>query len=106
MVDTNSVASAIPYDGLIVVGGRPYGANAWLNVSIDLMLTGSEPLMSPATLLRSRSSPLGGRPRAAASSKAKLGAAAKVRPRLASAASSLIHRCGRRTNAVGDIRVR
>ena len=31
MVDTNKVASAIPYDGLIAVGDNPYGANAELN---------------------------------------------------------------------------
>ncbi|SHU46288.1 Uncharacterised protein [Mycobacteroides abscessus subsp. abscessus] len=89
----------------MVVGGSPYGPKASLNLRIEEMLTGSEPLIRPATLLRSSSSPSLGRPRSAASSNAKFGAAAKVRPRCPSAASSLIHRPGRRTNDTGDIRV-
>ena len=64
MVDTNRVASAIPYDGLIEVGGSPYGANAALNVVMASMLTGSEPMII-TTLLRSTSSPGAGRPRCA-----------------------------------------
>src|SRR5690242_15876573 len=46
VVETNRVASAMPYDGLIAVGGSPYGANAALNVSMARMLTGSEPRMT------------------------------------------------------------
>ena len=53
------------------------------------------------TLLRSRVSPSFGRPRAAACSKAKLGAAAKVPAPSETAASSLIHRYGRCTKARG-----
>ena len=64
MVDTNKVASAMPYEGLIAVGGNPYGANAALNVVIASMLTGSEPMII-TTLLRSKSSPGAGRPRCA-----------------------------------------
>ena len=45
MVATNSVASAMPYDGLNAVRGNPYGANALLNVVIASMLTGSEPMI-------------------------------------------------------------
>src|SRR6478672_7503181 len=99
--DTNSVASAMPYEGLIAVFGRPYGANASLNLRIDDVVTGSLPLMRPITLLRSRLSPFFGRPRAAACSNAKLGAAANVPAPSDTAASSLIHRYGRCTNARG-----
>ena len=64
MVDTNKVASAMPYEGLIAVGGNPYGANAAVNVSIASMLTGSDPMII-TTLPRSGSSPGAGRPRCA-----------------------------------------
>ena len=36
MVETNRVASAMPYEGLIAVGGNPYGAKAVLKVSMAL----------------------------------------------------------------------
>ncbi|SKK74628.1 Uncharacterised protein [Mycobacteroides abscessus subsp. massiliense] len=69
------------------------------------MVTGSDPLSRPATLDRSQASPAGGSPRWAASSNAKLGAAANTRPYADSVASCLIQRRGRRTNASGDIKV-
>ncbi|NCL75054.1 hypothetical protein AIIKEEIJ_02504 [Rhodococcus sp. YH1] len=99
--ETNSVASAMPYDGLIAVFGRPYGANASLNLRIEDVVTGSLPLIRPITLLRSRVSPGLGRPRAAACSNAKFGAAANVPAPSETAASSLIHRPGRCTKARG-----
>src|SRR5574340_1133703 len=98
---TNRVASAIPYEGLIAVFGRPYGAKASLNLRIEDVVTGSLPLIRPMTLLRSRVSPSLGRPRAAACSKAKFGAAAKVPAPSETAASSLIQRYGRCTKARG-----
>lgn len=55
---------------------NPYGANASLNLRSDAADTGSLPLRIALTLLRSSGgSPSLGRPRAAACSKAKLGAA-------------------------------
>src|SRR6185295_16732589 len=104
VVDTNSVASAMPYDGLIAVGGSPYGANAALNVSMALMLTGSEPRMT-TTLLRSMSSSGAGTPRCAAYSHAKLGAAVTTRPTRDPADNARIQRSGRLMKAVGDISV-
>ena len=104
MVETNRVASAMPYDGLIAVGGNPYGANALLNASMALGLTGSEPRIS-TTLLRSTSSPPAGNPRCAAYSQAKFGAAVTTRPVRDAADSAWIQRSGRRMNAEGDIRV-
>ena len=77
---------------MIAVTGRPYGAKAAVNFSIEDMVTGSEPLSSVTTLERSRSSPCGGSPRSAASSNAKLGAAAKVRPWADSVPKALIQR--------------
>ncbi|SLH64707.1 Uncharacterised protein [Mycobacteroides abscessus subsp. abscessus] len=55
-------------------------------------MTGSLPLIRPITLDRSSDSPFLGRPRAAACSKAKFGAAAKVPAPSETAASSLIQR--------------
>ena len=104
MVDTNRVASAIPYDGLNAVGGSPYGVNAALKVSMALMLTGSEPTIS-TTLLRSTSSPGDGRPRSAVYSYAKLGPAVTTRPRREPSDNAWIHRWGRLMKAVGDISV-
>ena len=46
------------------VGDPPWGANALVNFSTESRLTGSEPLIRPATLLRSSSSPGAGKPRA------------------------------------------
>lgn len=105
MLATDSVASAIPYDGFTVVAGRPYGANAVVNSSIEDMVTGSDPLSSVTTLLRSIDSPLGGRPRCAHSSNAKFGAAARVGPVADSSARRLIQRYGLRTNAIGSMSV-
>src|SRR5438309_12108725 len=105
MLATDSVASAIPYDGFIAFAGSPYGEKALVNFSIADIVTGSEPLSRQTTLLRSSASPCGGRPRSAVNSKAKLGAAANVRPFLASMPSRLIHRYGRRRNAIGSISV-
>jgi hypothetical protein len=87
----------------MAVLGRPYGANASLNLRIDAVETGSLPLSKANTLLRSSSgSPSFGRPRNAACSKAKFGAAEKVGPASSGwTASSRIHRLGRRTKAVG-----
>src|SRR5690606_20514843 len=89
----------------MAVFGRPYGANASLNLRIEDVVTGSLPLIRPSTFDRSSDSPLRGRPRAAACSKAKFGAAAKVPAPSETAASSLIQRYGRRTNALGDMMV-
>ncbi len=72
---------------------------------MEAIRTGSEPLISDTTLVRSRSSPASGRPRSTASSNAKFGAAANVGPCLDSAASWRIQRCGLRTNETGDISV-
>ena len=80
MLATDNVASAIPYDGLIALAGRPYGAKALLNFLMADIVTGSDPFSTQTTLRRSRSSPAGGKPRSAVNSKAKFGAAAKVRP--------------------------
>ncbi len=99
--DTNRVASAMPYDGLMAVFGSPYGAKASLNFFIDVVVTGSLPLMRPMTLDRSSVLPFLGSPRCAACSKAKFGAAAKVPAPSDTAASSLIQRHGRCTNARG-----
>ena len=59
----------------MAVGANPYGANASLNARIEAGVTGSEPLMMLVTPERSSDSPSRGRPRRAACSNAKLGAA-------------------------------
>lgn len=65
MVETNRVASAIPYDGLKAVLGNPNGAKAVSNAVMAAMLTGSEPMIS-TTLPRSMSpAPTVGTPRCA-----------------------------------------
>src|ERR1700731_5029456 len=104
MVAISRVASAMPYEGLKAVRGNPYGAKALLKVRIASILTGSEPMII-TTLLRSTSSPGGGRPRCAVHSYAKFGAAVTTRPCLDSADRAGIQRSGLRSKAVGDIRV-
>src|SRR6202042_2678092 len=107
VVETNRVASASPYDGLIALSWKPYGPNASLNLRIEAADTGSLPLRIALTLLRSSGgSPSLGRPRSAACSKAKFGAAEKTPPVSPSLrASSRIHLLGRRTKAAGVMKV-
>src|SRR5206468_6734481 len=81
VADTNSVASARPYDGLIASGLNPYSANASLNLRTVAAEIGSLPLSTAFTLDRSSGgSPSLGRPRAAAWSKAKFGATEMTPP--------------------------
>ncbi len=101
MVATKSVASAIPYEGLKAVDGKPKGANTLLKVLIASMLTGSDPMII-TTLLRSMPESAAGTPRWAAHSYAKFGAAVTTRPSREPADRAWIQRCGLRMNAVGD----
>ena len=85
----------------MAVGANPYGANASLNARIEAGVTGSEPLMMLVTPERSSDSPSRGRPRRAACSNAKLGAAAKTPSPSDIAPSWVTHRPGRCTKARG-----